>query len=153
MADAVRALKFVESVEPGDIGGVAEILDQLQPVAQREDLDASGLLDMRGQLRGVAGVADDIAERVFGRALLRLHLRAMLGEDLVDRGDPALDQLVGAAAPGHVVGLRHLEAHDVIALDRRAVNRITGAVRPTMLQRLQHRGHLTADIGTLAFVN
>ena len=53
-------------------------------------------------------------------------------------------------ARGHVFLLGHLEAHDVVARLRRAVDREAGGVRSPVLQRLQHRGHLPADVRAFA---
>ena len=46
---------------------VAEILDQLECAAEGENLGALDLLDLVGELAGVAGVAEPIAKGIRGR--------------------------------------------------------------------------------------
>ena len=57
MADAVRALEGAEPVLLGDLGRVAEILDQLKRAAERQHLGAVDLLDLGGKAPRVAGIA------------------------------------------------------------------------------------------------
>ena len=73
-------LNVAEAVLLGDLGGVAEILDQLERAAEGQHLGALDLLDLGGELPRVAGIAQAIAEGV-RRGLGRLDgLGAELGE-------------------------------------------------------------------------
>ncbi len=63
-------LKFLQLVVARDRGGVAQVLDQLQGLTDRQDLDAVDILDVVDQPSKVAVIAEEIAEGVFGRLLL-----------------------------------------------------------------------------------
>ena len=86
VADGVGADEAVQVVLVGHARGIAQVLDQLEAEADREDLGALDVLDIVGQLAPVAAEIDAVAEGVFGR-LLRLHdLGAQLLQALVDLG-------------------------------------------------------------------
>ena len=56
MANAVRALEGAEPVLFGDLGRVAEILDQLKRTAERQHLCALDLFQLGGKAPRVAGI-------------------------------------------------------------------------------------------------
>ena len=153
VADAVRALELVQAVLVRHHRGIAQVLDQLEPVAEGQDLDTVGLLDPLGQLAGVVDIAQHVAQGVLGRRVLRLHGDIVFRQDLVDRSDPVGDQLVNAMAARPVLGLGDLEAHDELAFLGLAIDRVTGAVRAAMFEGLQHRGHFRPDVCALALVD
>jgi hypothetical protein len=66
VADAVGAAEVVEAVLAGHAGRVAEVLDQLERVAHRQDLGALDVLDIVGQRLHVAVEVDAVAEGVLG---------------------------------------------------------------------------------------
>ena len=153
MADAVRAPESAQVVLPADGGGVAQILDQLQRAAQGEDLRAFHVLDVAREMLHVAVEGDDVAHRVLGGRGAVLDGDPLLGEPAVDFFHAGADPVVDVEAGGHVLLLGHLEAHHVVALGRRAVDREAGRIGSAVAQRLQHRGHLGADAAHAAPVN
>ena len=144
VADRVRALEPAQLVQLGDLLRIAQVLHDLERVAEREDLAPGHVLQVVRQRLQVALVPD---LRAIG--VLRLALDAIDGRaDLVQ---PGLDLLAMPiepfleVEPSRVVGVRELEPdHDEVAL--RTEQRESGRVRPAMLHRLQHPGHLGPDV-------
>ena len=120
-------------------------LTSLERAAEREDLRAFHVLDVSGHVLHVAVEGDDVAHGVLGGCGASLDGDAQLGEPPIDLFEPAADLGVDVEARGHVLLLRHLEPHHVVALGRCAVDRESGRIRSSMPERLQHRGHLGAD--------
>jgi hypothetical protein len=58
--------------------------------------------------------------------------------------------VVDVEALGHVLLLGDLEAHHQLVAMRPGIEGEAGRIRPAMLQRLQHRGHLLPDVAGLA---
>jgi hypothetical protein len=145
VADRVAADEAVEVVLRGHLLGVAQVLDDLQRAADREHLGAGNVLHAVGQRLEVAVEAERDVERVLGALLVR-------GVGGADRHEPALDLRAMAAQPvvelevARRVRVGELHAHRVGAVDGRAVEREAGRVGPAMLHRLEHRGHLAADV-------
>ncbi len=137
-----------EVVLRGDRLGVAEVLDDLERAPEREHLGVADALDRVGEQLRVAVEAEDDGHRAVG-ALDLLDLgagRAHPRLDLVALALHALREL------GVVVGrLAQLHVHDV-AVGVAAVEREPGRVRPPVLHRLQHPGHVAADLAVAAAV-
>ena len=157
VADGVGALEPGEAVLLAHDGGVAEVLDELQRAAEREDLRPFHVLDVvREALEPgpaapvvaytVAGEAEPVAEGVLGRRVLvdDLHLHA--ADARIDLGLALLDLAVDVEALADVLLLRHLEAQHMVGPDRMAVDGEAGGIRPPVLERLEHRGHLRPDV-------
>ena len=153
MADAVRAPEAAEPVLLRHLGGVAEILDQLERAAEGQHLRALDLLDVRGEPPRVAGIAQAITEGI-GRGFGDLDgLGADLGEHPVDLGLPLPDLLADVVVLGHVLLLGELEAHDIFVGRRRPIDGEARGVGTAMLEALQHRRHLLADAGRAVTVD
>jgi len=90
VADGVRADKAAQRVLARDAVGVTEVLDQLKPVPDGQDLRALHILDVVGEPAGVAVVADAQPKGVFGRLLFFEDLGAQLAEASLDLGAPLL---------------------------------------------------------------
>src|ERR1044072_8643251 len=105
MTDAMRALETAEPVLIGHLGGVAEILDQLERAAEREHLGALDLLDLGSQTARIAGIAQPVAEGV-GRRLRNVDgLGTQLGQAVVDLPLPLPDLLADVMVLGEVVAV------------------------------------------------
>ena len=92
-------------------------------------------------------------ESVWSRLLLLENLRAELAEPPFDLGAALLDLSLDREALGHLILLGDLEADDELLAVRLAVERVTGRIGPTVLQRQQHRRHLLTHIAGLATMN
>ena len=125
MADAVRALELAQVVLLGDASGVAEILDQFECIAHRQDFGAFDVLDIVGELLHVAVKVDAIAVGVFGRFFAIDDLHAEGRHALFDLGAAALDLVMNVEALRHVFLLGDLEAHNVLVAAGRSVNRVS----------------------------
>ena len=155
VADGVRALEVRKRILAADGSGVAQILDQLERLADREDLGALDILDVVDQPPELALVAEEVAKRVLGRLVPLQHLRAHLLEPVIDPASPLADLMVDVKPLPAVLLLGDLEAHDVglgvvVSLP---VEGKAGRVRTAMPERLQHRGHLLADRALLAAID
>ena len=146
----MAAVEAGQAILLRDPAGVAEVLDQLQPVADRQDLGALDVLDIVGELAPVAGKAQPIAIGIFGGGVLFEDLAAELGDAAVDLGLALRHLVVDVEALGHVLLLGDLEAHHQLVAMRPGIKGKAGRIRPAMLQRLQHRGHLLPDVAGLA---
>jgi hypothetical protein len=123
---------------------VAEVLDDLQRVPEREHLGAAHVLDAVGERFEVAGVGEVGLERVLGRVLDRVHGRAELPQPALDLALVAREPVVELVVARRV-GVGELDAHHP-AVRRRAVERVAGRVGAAVLHRLEHAGHLRSDL-------
>ncbi len=146
VADAVGALELVQGVLVGDAGRIAQVLDELERVAHRQDLGALDILDIVGELLHVAVILNAIAEGIFGDIVLVDDMDAEPGETFLDLGAAALDFVMDVEALRHVFLLGHLEAHHIFVASRLAIDRVARGVGSTMLQRLEHLGHFLTDV-------
>jgi hypothetical protein len=145
VADRVRAGEALEVVLLGDLLGVAEVLDDLQRVAEREHLGVPDVLDPVGELLQVP-VGEREGDAV---GVLRLLL------DVVDVGaerPQAPDDLV--LVPVEAVGelevagrvrIGELVAHDQLVVVR-PVERVPRRVGAAVLHGLEHPGHVAPDL-------
>ena len=151
--ECVRADEALQAVLAGDLRRVAQVLDQLQAEADRQDLRAVDVLDVVGQASPVALERDPVAERVLGRAFGLQDVRAQLGQPAVDLGAALLDLMVDVEAFRHLGPLGELEADDQLLAVRPAVQRIAGRVGPAVLHGLEHCGHFLTDVAGCAAMN
>ena len=153
VADAVGAAEAAQVILLRNGVGVAQVLDQFQGVAEREDFRAVDVLDVVGQAPHVAVESEDVAEGIVGCHVLLDDLGAELGHALVDQGLALLDLAADFEALLDFVLLGHLEAHDIAVFPWCAVKREARRIRSAMLQGPQHGGHFPADLAGLASVN
>ena len=125
---------------------IAEILDQLEGTAKRQDFRSLDILDVIGEAAQVAVVLEVIAEGVFGDAFRILDRCTELREPFVDAGAAARDLVMNGEPPPHLFLFRDLEAHDQTVALGRAVKSKSCRVRAAMLHRLEHRQHLASDL-------
>ena len=144
VSDRVRAGEVREPVGLVDALGVAEVLDDLERVAEREDLRFRDVLDEVGEELQIAVVRERDPERV-RRLLLDL------GDACAERREPRFHLgAVAAQALGEVevprrVRVRELVPHDEVAVLGGAVERVARRVRAAVLHRLEHARHLVSD--------
>ena len=143
VADRVGAVEVAQVVAARDGLGVAEVLDDLERVAEREHLDVGHVLDEVGEPLEVAVVLDRDAKRVLGLLLEPLH-------DGPERGEAPLD--LGAVTPQPVLVLevaRRVRVGELVAHDHQvrglAVERVPRRIGAAVLHRLEHPGHLRPD--------
>src|SRR5208283_5138860 len=153
MADGVGADEAAQRVLAGDPIGIAEVLDQLEAMADGQDLRALDVLDEIRESAQVAVKVDTEAEGVFRRHVLLEDLRTEFGETPLDLAAALLHLAVNFESLRHFVLLGDFEAYDELLAVRLAVERVAGRVRSAVLQRLQHRGHLTAHVPGSATMN
>ncbi len=143
VTDRVGAPELPQPVPVRDRLGVTEVLDDLERAPEGEHLGVAHPLDRIGELLQVAVEPED--ERHRARRLL----------DLLDPGPGgAHARLDLAPLPLHppfevgiVLGrLAQLHVHYVRPAPAPAVEREAGRVRPPMLHRLQHAGHVAPDL-------
>ena len=143
VTDRMRADEAVEAVLLRNLLGVAEVLDDLERVPERQHLDVRHVLDDVGDRLQLAVVVEGDAVRVAG---LLLDLEVPRSE----RAEPRLDLSLVVLEP-----LLELEVARVVRVGQRvphddrvlylAVQRVSGRVRPAMLHRLEHRRHVVPD--------
>jgi hypothetical protein len=132
---------------------VAQVLNQLERRAEREDFGAFDVFDIVGELAAIAVISDVVAIGVFSRLFLIADLAAELGNAAIHLGLPLLDLVMDVESLAHVLLLRDLEAEHELVVLRHPIKRVAGGIGPTMFQRLQHPGHLAADIAARAPMN
>ena len=146
MPDAVGALEVAQLVLLVHRLRVAEVLDDLQRVAQREHLAAVDVLQVVGQRLEVTAVPNGGPEGVAtGLGLDGGQVRADLGQAGLDLGPIALQLLVHSEATD-LVRLSQHEPYDDQVVGR-AVHGVTGGVGTPVLHGLEHRGQFGADVG------
>ena len=144
VADGVRAPERRQAVGGRHRLGVAEVLDDLQRVAERQHLAAGHILQVVGQGLEVAPVAHAGPVGVLGLALDPVDRGADLAQPGFDLQAVALETFTELeVAP--IVGVGQLEPDDDL-VGGRAVQRVAGGVRPAVLHGLQHAGHLGPDV-------
>ena len=153
MADRVRADEAAQRVLLCDAVGIAEILDELEPVADGQDLGAVHVLDVIREPAAVPVIGDTQAEGVFRRRALLGDLGSKLGEAPLNLAAALFHLAVNGEALGHFVLFGHLEAYDQLLAVGLAVEGVTGGVGPAVFQGLQHRGHLLTHIAGPAAMN
>ena len=141
--DRVRAGEVVQVVAAGDRLRVAEVLDDLERVAEREHLDVGHVLDEVGEPLQVAVVGHRDAEGVLGLLLEILHVRA-------ERCQPALHLGTVSSQPVLVLEVaRRVRVGELVPHDhevrRLTVEGVAGRVGPAVLHRLEHPRHLGPD--------
>ena len=142
VADRVGAGVAAEPVGGGDGVGVAEVLDDLQRVPEREHLGVADPLDRVHQRLQVPVEAEADRHRPRG-PLDRGDLGTGGAQTGLDLAPLALDPLgeVGIV----LARLAQLDVHDV-GVGRAPVEGESGRVGPAVLHRLEHRGHVAADL-------
>ena len=100
-----------------------------------------------------AGETENITMGIFGDLLLRFDSGAHLGHALVDGTFASLHLMNNIETLAHIFLLGDLEPHDILVSHRVSVQREAGGIGTAMLQRLEHRGQLAADIRALSLVN
>ena len=103
--------------------------DQLERVAERQNLRARHILDEVGELLHVAIMLDAVAIGVFGCILAGQHRDAEALHPLLDQPPTPLDLVMDVEALFRVLLLGHLEAHHIVVAPRAAIKRIAGGVR------------------------
>ena len=71
--DRMGSGEIVEAILPGNHPCITEILDQLQRMAERQDLHFRNILNEVGKLLHVAVILDAVAIGIFRRILARQH--------------------------------------------------------------------------------
>ncbi len=122
VADRMRATEGPKAVLLGDLAGVAEILDQLERAAERQNLRALDLLEVSREPPRVAGIAQPIAEGVRGGLLDFDRLGAKLGQQLVNLGLTVAYFRADMMVLGHILLLGELEPHHILVGSRGAVD-------------------------------
>ena len=143
VTDRVRAGEVVQVVAARHRLRVAEVLDDLERVAEREHLDVGHVLDEVGEPLEVARVLERDAEGVLGLLLELVDPRA-------ERVQAALDLGAMAAQPVLVLEVaRRVRVGELVPHDhevrRLAVERVARRVGAAVLHRLEHPGHLDPD--------
>ena len=146
MADAVCSPEPAEIVSAGHVGRIAQILDQFERVADRQDLRALDFLHLVGKVLHVAVIGDAVAARILRRSVLIEDGDAELVQQPVNGRLAFGDRPANSRPAAQIFLLGHLEPHDVFAWPGLAVDREAGRIRAAMLERLQHGGHFPADI-------
>jgi hypothetical protein len=143
VADAVAAEVVVQVVIGGDGVRVAEVLDDLQRVSERQHLDARDRLDVVGEMLQVTFVVQGRGERV--------RVGVLGAQDLstrrLDAGlglAPAAPDVGGAGDVVEVGGVGELDPEDQV-VGGSPVEGDAGRVGPAMLHRLKHARDVTAD--------
>ena len=143
VADRVRPGELVQLVAARHGLRVAEILDDLERVAEREHLDVGHVLDEVGELLQIAVVLERDPKGV----LVLLHERVHLGPErmkaTLDLGPVPAQPVLVLEVAGRV-GVGELVPHDH-EIRRLAVERVARRVRAAVLHRLEHPGHLGPD--------
>ena len=147
--DPVRTHIAVELVGRPDRVGVAQVLDDLERRAGRQDLGAGNRLDVVGQVLEIAVVVERGDDRVVVDLVDRVDARA-------GRADARLDLLAPATEPVRVfdvpvrIRVGQLDPHDQVGR-RPAVQRVPGRVGAAVLHGLEHPGHVGAQaVGAVA---
>ena len=144
VADRVRAADLLEPVLARDRLRVAEVLDDFERVAERENLTVGDVLDEVGERLQLAVIVQRDAERVVRLLLDVLHLRAEPQQSLLDQRAMPAQTIVEFEVPRRVrVG--ELEPHDD-QIVRLSVERVAGGVGAAMLHRLEHPRHVESDV-------
>jgi hypothetical protein len=146
VADAVGAFEAPEAVLVRDRRGITQILDQLQRMAEGENLGALDVLDVAHQVLHIAVEREAVAEGVFRCQLLVDQLGALLRHPGIHHRLAVADLPMDFEAAFQVLLLGDLEAHDILVQVRLAVDGKTRRIRPAVLQGLQHRRHFQADV-------
>src|SRR5258708_16700349 len=133
-----------QPVPLGDALGVAEVLDDLERVAQRQHLAAWHVLHVVGQRLQLAAVAEPHAERVLLVSARGVDLGTELGQPGLDLVPVAFEP-VGPAVVADLARVSQLDPHDEQVV-RRALQGEAAGVGAAVLHRLKHPGHLTADV-------
>ena len=151
VTDGVRAAELVQVVLLADGLGVAEVLDDLEGVTQREHFAVRNVLDLIGDVLEFTRVVERDTEGVIRLLLIRDDLGVESGETRLYLGtialQPALELVVARRRR-----VRDGVAHDDV-LSRLSVERIPGRIRAAMLHGLQHPGHVLTDVVLPILVN
>ena len=148
-----RHAHVADGVGAGEVGqvvlvrhrlGVAQVLHDLERVAQRQHLAAGHVLEVVGELLQVAGIGQHRPQRVVGLVLDRLDRCAQLAHARLDLGPVALEPF-GELEVARVVGVGQL-VPDEDRLRCRPEEGVAGRVGAAVLHRLEHAGHVTADV-------
>ncbi len=154
MPDRVRALEVVEAVLVGDALGVAEVLDDLERVAEREDLRIGDVLDPIGQiLQGAVREVEGDAVGVLGLGLDVVQPRAEPTEAVDHLALVALEPLLEVEVARRV-GVGERVAHDdaPVAVGG-TVQRVARRVRAAVLHGLEHARHVAPDVARVVAVD
>ena len=151
VTDGVRAAELVQVVLLADGLGVAEVLDDLEGMTQREHFAVRNVLDLIGDVFEFTRVVERDTEGVIRLLLIRDDLGVESGETRLYLGtialQPALELVVARRRR-----VRDGVAHDDV-LSRLSVERIPGRIRAAMLHGLQHPGHVLTDVVLPILVN
>ena len=127
VADRVGALEPAELVQIGHLLRVAEVLHDLQRMAEREHLAPGHVLQVVGQRLHVAVVADHRSVGVLGLALHPVDRGADLVQPSLDLLTGALQALLEVEVPRVVrVGQLEPDHHELLGLSVQRVPRESG---------------------------
>jgi hypothetical protein len=144
MPDGVRAAEPGQVVLARDLLGVAQVLDDLQGMPQRQDLAPRDVLQVVRERLQVPVVPDRRAVRVLRLALHAVDVSADLRQPRLDFQAVTLKPLAEFEV-AVVVRVGQLEPDDHV-VGGRPVQRVPGRVGAAVLHGLQHPGHLGPDV-------
>src|SRR5439155_1589983 len=131
----------------------AEVLDQLETRAERQDFNTFDILDVVGELAIVAGVLESVPVRVFRRGRGLENRPAELDDPAVDFGLALGKLLVDVESFARFFLLRQLQTHEEFAWPPIAVEGEPGRIRSTMLERFEHGRHFVANLAARSAMN